>query len=346
MPLLLDTAMDKAPILIVDDRPENLLTLERLLEDPALLIVQAESGQEALTKTLDHDFALILMDVQMPGMDGYETAELLRGNKRTRHIPIIFVTAARRDQEHMFKGYDAGAVDYLLKPLEPAVLRSKMWIFLEMFNQKRLLEQKTRELDAKILELEDLQHKLETSNKQLQHLSSVDGLTGLHNRRHFDDIFVAEWKSAIRRQKPMSVIILDIDNFKDYNDSYGHIAGDICLQQVAKGLLSVLHRPIDLVCRYGGEEFTAILPDTDLAGAELVANRMRETIKGLKIPHTSSTTGGYVTISAGVSTMTPEHGQSATILLDAADKGLYRAKAEGRDCYRVNCETTTAVESN
>ncbi len=328
--------MDKAPILIVDDRRENLLTLELLLEDADLLIVSAESGQEALARTLDYEFALILMDVQMPVMDGYETAELLRGNKRTRHIPIIFVTAAQRDREHMFKGYDAGAVDYLLKPLEPAVLKSKIGIFLEMFRQRQLLEEKTRELDAKIIELEQLQHRLEESNKQLQHLSSVDGLTGLYNRRHFDDIFVAEWKSAVRRKKPMSIIISDIDNFKAYNDSYGHIAGDICLQQVAKGLLSALRRPIDMVCRYGGEEFTVILPDTDSIGAELVANRMREEIKRLQIPHASSSTGGFVTISSGISTMIPEHGQSASLLLDAADKALYRAKAEGRDCCRIN----------
>lgn len=331
--------MDKASILIVDDRRENLLTLESLLDDPELLVVKAESGHEALTKTLDYEFALILMDVQMPGMDGYETAELLRGNKRTRHIPIIFVTAARRDQEHMFKGYDAGAVDYLLKPLEPAILRSKVSIFLEMFSQKRLLEEKTRELDAKILELEELQRKLEESNKQLQHLSSVDGLTGLFNRRHFDDIFLAEWKSAVRRQKPISVIILDIDNFKAYNDTYGHIAGDFCLQQVAKGLLTALHRPIDLACRYGGEEFTVILPDTDIDGAEMVANRLREIIKALQIPHASSSTGAYVTISLGISTTIPTHGQPATLLLDAADKALYRAKAEGRDCCRTNLPT-------
>ncbi len=338
--------MDKAPILIVDDRKENLLTLERLLEGPDLLIVQAHSGQEALTKTLDYEFALILMDVQMPVMDGYETAELLRGNKRTRHIPIIFVTAARRDQEHMFKGYDAGAIDYLLKPLEPAVLKSKVGIFLEMFRQKQLLEEKTRELDAKILELEELQHRLEESNKKLQHLSSVDGLTGLFNRRHFDDIFVAEWKSAVRRKKPMSIIIIDIDNFKAYNDSYGHIAGDICLQQVAKGLLCALRRPNDMVCRYGGEEFTVILPDADVIGAELVANRMRESVKGLQIPHSSSSTGGYLTISLGISTIIPEHGQSATVLLDAADKALYRAKAEGRDCCRINSPQPAAPEPN
>lgn len=332
--------MEKAPILLVDDRRENLLTLERLLEAPELLLVRAESGQEALAKTLDHQFALVLMDVQMPGMDGYETAELMRGNKKTRHIPIIFVTAARKEQEHMFKGYDAGAVDYLLKPLEPAVLKSKVGIFLEMFRQKQLLEEKTRELDAKILELEDLQRKLEKSNLKLQHLSSVDGLTGLFNRRHFDDIFSVEWKNARRRRSPLSLIIIDIDHFKAFNDTYGHIAGDLCLQRVAKGLVSTLHRPVDMVSRYGGEEFTVILPDTDVNGAEWVATRMKEHIQDLAIPHSSSPTGDYVTISLGISTMIPEPDQPAENLLDAADKALYRAKEEGRNCYRINCEVS------
>lgn len=330
--------MEKAPILLVDDRRENLLTLERLLEAPELLLVRAESGMEALEKTLDHQFALVLMDVQMPVMDGYETAELLRGNSKTRNIPIIFVTAARREQEHMFKGYDAGAVDYLLKPLEPSILKSKVGIFLEMYRQRQLLEEKTRELDAKIIELEELKRKLEESNRKLQHLSSVDGLTGLFNRRHFDDTFLMEWKSAARRKSPISLIIIDIDHFKAFNDTYGHIAGDTCLQRVAKGLVSALHRPVDMVSRYGGEEFTVILPDTDIHGAEMLADRMRDIVLAMAIPHSSSSTGNFVTISAGVSTMVPRPGQPAANLLDAADKALYQAKESGRNCCRTNCD--------
>jgi diguanylate cyclase (GGDEF)-like protein len=330
--------MEKAPILLVDDRKENLLTLESLLESPELLLVRAGSGMEALEKTLDHQFALVLMDVQMPVMDGYETAELLRGNSKTRNIPIIFVTAARTEQEHMFKGYDAGAVDYLLKPLEPTILKSKVGIFLEMYRQRQLLEEKTRELDLKIVELEELKRQLEESNRKLQHLSSVDGLTGLFNRRHFDDIFQMEWKSAARRQSPISLIIIDIDHFKAFNDTYGHIAGDTCLQKVAKALVSALHRPVDMVARYGGEEFTVVLPDTDLKGAEMLANRMKENILAMAIPHSSSPTGRFVTISAGVSTMVPRPGQPAANLLDAADKALYQAKEDGRNCCRSNCE--------
>ena len=141
--------MTTVSILIVDDRKENLMALSSLLESPEVEIVSAESGEEALGKTLDHEFALVLMDVQMPGMDGYETAELMRGNKKNRNIPIIFVTAARKDDVCIFKGYDTGAVDYLFKPLEPIVLKSKVDVFLELHRQNIALKEKTQELDAK-----------------------------------------------------------------------------------------------------------------------------------------------------------------------------------------------------
>ena len=157
--------MKKISILAVDDRPENLLALENLLESPELEIVKAGSGDEALSKTIDHEFALILLDVQMPGMDGYETAELLRSVKKTSKIPIIFVTAANKEDHHVFKGYESGAVDYLLKPLEPVILTSKVKIFIELYKQRILLEEKKRELDAKVIELEALKFELEEEVK-------------------------------------------------------------------------------------------------------------------------------------------------------------------------------------
>ncbi|WP_319577317.1 PAS domain S-box protein [uncultured Desulfobacter sp.] len=158
--------MKKISILAVDDRPENLLALENLLESPELEIVKAGSGDEALSKTIDHEFALILLDVQMPGMDGYETAELLRSVKKTSKIPIIFVTAANKEDHHVFKGYESGAVDYLLKPLEPVILTSKVKIFIELHRQRILLEEKTRDLDAKVVELEALKFELEEEVKE------------------------------------------------------------------------------------------------------------------------------------------------------------------------------------
>lgn len=333
--------MAKASILLVDDRPENLLTLETLLEGPDVSLVKAESGYDALGLTLDHEFALVLLDVQMPGMDGYETAELLRGNKKTRHIPIIFVTAGNKDREHIFKGYDSGGVDYLFKPLEPEVLKSKVGVFLELHRKRIELERKTRELDAKIAQLEEVQLELERSNQKLKLLSASDGLTGLANRRCFDETFLKEWKRCSRENESLSLIIVDIDHFKAYNDFYGHIAGDSALKQVAQALDDALMRPVDVACRYGGEEFTIILPGTDRVGAELVARRMQKSLQSIRIKHEAPGTSGFVTISMGVVSTVPNDKLQPTQLLETADQELYRAKEGGRDCYRI-VELTTS----
>jgi diguanylate cyclase (GGDEF)-like protein len=327
--------MRKTPILIVDDRKENLLTLESLLDSPDLQLVRAASGNEALAKILDYEFALILMDVRMPGMDGYETAELMRGSTRSRSIPIIFVTAARMDREHMFKGYDSGAVDYLFKPLEPQILKRKVGIFLELHLQRQQLEEKTRELDAKILELEVLHKELEEKNAKLELLSSLDGLTGLFNRRYFDDNLLKEWKQAIRDSTCLSLLIVDIDYFKDYNDYYGHLEGDDCLRKVAQSLYEALLRPTDIIARYGGEEFTVILPNTGSEGAGEVARRMMESVARLDIVHKTSSVAETVTISIGVSSLLPTRKLTVTSLLDRADKALYQAKEEGRNTFRI-----------
>ncbi len=325
-------------ILIVDDRPENLLTLEHLLESPELNIVRAGSGQEALASLLDHDFALVLLDVQMPDMDGFETAELMRGNKRTRHIPIIFVTASHTEHHHIFRGYDSGAVDYLFKPLNPQMLFCKVRIFLEIHRQRQALQSKTRELDARIAELHLLQTELEEKNRQLQLLSSLDGLTGIPNRRQFDEMLALEWNRMAREKMPLSLIILDVDHFKRFNDRYGHLAGDSCLRRVAAALADMIRRPADMVARYGGEEFAAILPGTTLDGAQVVAESMRRTVADLGIEHADSPVQNVVTVSLGVSSVIPIPGCIPADLLQAADHGLYQAKQEGRDRWiRADC---------
>ena len=318
-------------ILIVDDRPENLLTLEHLLESPDLNVVRATSGQEALGLLLDHDFALVLLDVQMPDMDGFETAELMRGNKRTRHIPIIFVTANHTESKHIFRGYDSGAVDYLFKPLDAQMLLCKVRIFLEIHRQRQALQAKTRELDARIVELHQLQTELEEKNRQLQLLSSLDGLTGIPNRRQFDEMLGIEWNRMARERLPLSLVILDVDHFKLYNDRYGHLAGDSCLRRVATALAGLLRRPADMVARYGGEEFAAILPGTGLEGAQVVAESMRQAVASLGIERQDSPVQSVVTVSLGLSAVVPLPGCAPADLLQAADHGLYQAKQEGRD---------------
>ena len=320
-------------ILIVDDRIENLLALEGLLGEFNIELFKASSGEEALAYTLDHEFALILLDVQMPGMDGYEVAELLRGNKKTKHIPIIFVTAASKAPSHVFKGYESGAVDYLLKPLVPLVFKSKVGVFIELFSQKEALREKTLEFDRKLIELEELQQQLEETNEQLLMLSTTDGLTGLFNRRRFDQAFNEEWKRGERAQRPLSLIMFDIDHFKAYNDTYGHQVGDDCLREVARTLASIPLREMDKLARIGGEEFAIILPETDSEGAMRVANRIRESIKILGIPHSASPSSKYLTVSIGVSTVIPNSDLSSR----------KRWKSRTWLCMKQNIAVETAV---
>lgn len=335
--------MGIAKILIVDDRPENLLTLESLLDEPDIELVRATSGEEALGLTLDHDFALVLLDVQMPGMDGYEVAELMRGNKKTKHIPIIFITAAFRADVQVFKGYECGAVDYLFKPLDERVFKSKVGVFIELFRHKDALREKTRELDRKLVELEELQQQLEETNERLRLLSATDGLTGLLNKRQFDATFDEEWMRGLRTQAPLSLLLLDIDYFKAYNDNYGHAAGDDCLKQVAMAISEVAKRNVDKVARVGGEEFAVLLPDTGPEGAQYVAERLLAAVSDLAILHMGSLAAEHVTTSIGISTMIPGLGSVQRDLLEAADIGLYQAKEKGRNCCRFARQVNSDV---
>lgn len=323
--------MRKPKILIVDDKPANLLALGGLLADLDVELVEANSGADALAQTLDHDFALVLLDVQMPDMDGYEVAELMRGNKKTRHVPIIFVTAAYKRETHIFKGYESGAVDYLFKPLEPLVFKSKVGVFLELFRHKEELETKRRELDRKLVELEELQQQLEETNEQLLYLSVTDGLTGLSNRRHFEEAYNEEWARSLRNCTPLSLLLLDIDHFKAYNDTYGHCAGDDCLRRISLTLSEIVQRDVDKLARIGGEEFAILLPGTDTPGAEFVARKLLLAVSTKDLPHGASGTADYVTISIGVASTVPDRMLSPRTVYDAADKALYSAKKQGRN---------------
>ena len=319
--------MDNINILIVDDRPENLLVLESLLENMNCNIIKANSGNEALSLMFDYDFALVFLDVQMPEMDGFETAELMRSNLRTKYIPVIFVTAISNEQKCIFKGYEVGAVDYLFKPIEPVILKSKVRVFIEMYNQKKIVEEQSKLLQLKIQELSQLK----ADNYRLENLSICDGLTGISNRRHFDEYLKVSYKNSIRSGKSLSLIMLDIDFFKAYNDNYGHLKGDESLIKVAKTMVATINRPLDLVARYGGEEFVVVLPETDLEGAKTVAQKIRKDVEALGITHEYSKVLPHITISLGVATMTHTQSLSITDFISEADKALYKAKCSGRN---------------
>ncbi len=290
-------------VLIVDDQPSNIQVLAKLLTEEYRVLV-ANSGHKALTiARSDHPPDLILLDVQMPEMDGYELCKHLKSDPQTNKIGIIFITAldSVNDEE---QGFQLGAVDYIAKPFHTAIVRARVRTHMELKRKSDLLEQ----------------------------IAMLDGLTGIPNRRHLNEQLDRERGRAQREQHPLSAVMLDIDHFKEYNDHYGHGAGDLCLQQVAKALAATLARASDLVARYGGEEFVALLPNTPLDGAQEVAENLRHAIEGLAIPHHYSSVAKTITISLGVATYDPTTNPNTTDnLLERADTALYRAKAMGRN---------------
>jgi diguanylate cyclase (GGDEF)-like protein len=321
-----------ARILLVDDRQENLFALEKILERPGLEIMKAGSGNDALSLVLEFDFALILLDVQMPDMDGFETAELMRGDEKTKHIPIIFVSAISKEQQFIFKGYESGAVDYLSKPLDPYVLESKVTVFLDLYTQRRLLLDTTEKLNVTIDELKASQETIEEQNVLLKEASLRDELTDLYNRRYMNEILEKEFSRAIRYQTDLSCLLLDIDFFKNINDTYGHAFGDVVLRGISDCLRHDI-RMTDVSFRYGGEEFMILLFNTGIEGARIVAEKIRSTCESTI--HHDGTNTKTITISIGVASVKHHQPADGKELIVFADRALYRAKEEGRNRVKI-----------
>jgi len=311
-------------ILIVDDTKANLISLEAILEGDNLNILTASNGNDALKILLKRKIDIVLLDVQMPGMNGFEVAELMRANNKTKDIPIIFITAINKEEEHIFKGYELGAVDYLYKPISNEILKSKVKVFVKLNEQTKIIEEKTRALEAKITQLEIVE-------KKLNHLVRIDELTGVFNRRAFEEIFDLEWERTIRSRDDFSALMIDIDNFKNFNDTYGHLKGDECLKDVAKTIEKTLKRVTDEVARLGGEEFIVLLPETDSEGAKIIAEEIRENVEGLQIFNKGVNTSDFVTVSIGVSSVVPTKFIEKKEFIDYADKALYIAKKNGKN---------------
>jgi diguanylate cyclase (GGDEF)-like protein len=295
------TKSDMQKVLVVDDAAINRQVLGDLLKTDHTVIL-AKSGRQALTLAVQHLPDLILLDVVMPEINGYEVLRQLKSDPRTAAIAVIFITGldTPQDEEH---GLTLGASDYITKPFNLAVVRARVRCHLQLARQRRMLET----------------------------LANIDGLTEIANRRHFDHCYATEWARAVRHGQPLSVAILDIDFFKDYNDQAGHAMGDRVLQGVASVLVNGMNRATDLVARYGGEEFALLMPGTDVEGAAQLADHLREATGRLALPHPDSTKTDRITISLGGATLRPGTNESAADLLKAADDHLYRAKKEGRN---------------
>ncbi len=305
-------------ILVVDDNPTNLLVLSQTLKEVGLKVRVSMDGESALEQVADEAPDLILLDIQMPGIDGFETCRRLKENHLTSDIPVIFITA-NNGTENIVKGLSLGAVDYIIKPFQKEEVLARVQVHLRL----RLLARKVQEQAIA----------LQIANHRLEQLVNLDGLTQVANRRRFDEYLEKEWQRLAREQEPLSLILCDIDYFKRYNDFYGHQAGDTCLKQVAKAIEQSLRRPADFVARYGGEEFAVILPNTSFEGASHVAASIQNSVAQLNISHAASQVASHITLSLGISTTVPTATISDTALVAAADKALYEAKRRGRNCF-------------
>jgi two-component system, cell cycle response regulator len=310
------------PILMVDDNATKRFALKAILAPLGYRIVEADSGLAALRCLMVEDFAIILLDVMMPGMNGFETAALIRGRKKSEMTPIIFITAFARSDVSQADHYAQGAVDFIFAPVPPAELRAKVSVFANIFLQAEALAAQARLIQSSADHLGEL-------NIELTAIARRDPLTSLRNRRALSEDLEDLEARASRYGHRYCMAVLDVDYFKSYNDTYGHQAGDEILQTVSARLTELL-RSGDSLYRYGGEEFLCIFPEQSLSSGARAVERMRGGVEELAIPHLGNP-DGWLTISGGVAILDAARRRSASQVLKEADEAMYRAKKAGRN---------------
>ena len=322
-------------ILVVDNNPDDLKNLTTTLDGKGYYTKKALDGNKAIKIAQDTQPDLILLDFKTPPINGYQVCSSLKDSDRTNKIPIIFFSDSH-EQTDKVQAIEIGGVDYITKPfyLEEAVARIERQLEIQRLQQ--LLQQQNILLQNEIERRIKVENALRQANHELHCLATIDNLTGVANRRQFDKYLEREWRRLAREKAPLSLIFLDIDYFKRYNDSKGHQAGDHCLEQVARVIAKAVQRPADLVARYGGEEFAVILPNTNLEGAIYIANKIKLAIRHLDLHHPSSDVSDFVTISQGVSSTIPFTETSPESLICDADLALYKAKNQGRDQLSIH----------
>ncbi|MDR3254380.1 MAG: diguanylate cyclase [Synergistaceae bacterium] len=293
-------ANQKYSILAADDERANLAVLNRILSAD-YTIFTAKSGEEALDRAQKDRPDLILLDIIMPGMSGFDVLAKLKESPHVQNIPVIIITGLSSEEDEE-RGFFLGAVDYITKPFKNGIVLARVRTHIQIIHQMRMIER----------------------------LGLIDPLTDIANRRSFDNHIDVEWRRSVREEKPISFLMMDLDKFKSYNDTYGHPQGDVLLKTVAKIFSSAARRPSDLAARLGGEEFGILLPDTDMENALYIAEKIRSDVEVARIP-TSDGSATAATISIGAVSTFPQDGDLAKDFLAKADVNLYNAKNGGRN---------------
>lgn len=305
-----------ARVLVIDDNPNNLAVLCDYLNNKGAEVLVKKEGESGIETAIRKKPDIIILDILMPNMDGYETCRRLKSEPATQEIPVIFASALVETIDKL-KGFEAGGVDYITKPFQVEEVLARIETHLNIIRLQQQLQKTNKSL--------------EIINKKLYKQTVLDGLTQISNRRHFDEYLMHEWQRAVRDKNSIALLICDIDFFKQYNDTYGHQGGDDCLKKIAQAIEKVLKRPADLVARYGGEEFGVILPNTTIAGAIEISDQIFQAVRDLKICHKKSRVANYVTLSLGISCLIPSTENNITEFIEMADKALYQAKHQGRN---------------
>lgn len=292
---------DKCRILVIDDEKTNLLILHRILS-PEYIILTAKSGSEGLKRAASERPDLILLDIIMPDISGFDVLKALKDDPDLKDIPIIIITGLDNEEDEE-KGLLMGAVDYIFKPFKNAIVLARVRTHIQIVQYIRMIE----------------------------HLNRMDPLTGIPNRRCFNERMVIEWKRAIRENKPVSLMMIDVDKFKNYNDTYGHPQGDALLQAISKLFVSIARRPLDVAARLGGEEFGILLPDTPADIANVMAEKVRVQVENTSIPLANRSSLTSITISIGVTSLVPTELSKIEDFIARADANLYTAKKTGRN---------------
>jgi two-component system chemotaxis family response regulator WspR len=326
------TTAFKVRVLLVDDQAIIVEAVRRMLGDQAdIEFHHVTDPARALDTALQLQPTVILQDLVMPGVDGFALLKDYRAQAALNEVPVI-VLSSKEDPKLKAHSFAAGANDYLVKLPDRLELIARV-----RYHSAAHISRLQR--DEAFLFLRESQRQLAEANIELQKLAALDSLTGIANRRRFDEVLRTEWQRGQREKKPLSLLMIDIDCFKAYNDAFGHQAGDMCLQKAAAILTEHLRRPADLAVRYGGEEFAVLLPETEIEGAALVAQACRGHLEGLAIENPNAAHGKAVTMSIGVASVIPSKHADAAQLVERADKAMYAAKTGGRNRVCVAHDT-------